>query len=393
MTEQVYSKEPSSILMVDDTPANLELLTTMLKARGYTLRAALSGKLALQAARNDPPDLILLDITMPEMDGYEVCAKLKSDEKLKDIPVIFLSALSEPKDKVKAFGAGGVDYITKPFQFEEVEARVETHLELCRQKIRAQETYNKLCELEKLRDSLVHMIIHDLRSPLTAVSGALELIMEDTKNTLSPDSVVFINEAIKASKKVIRMVSDVLDASKMEEGKMMLKPVKCDLVGILEEGISGLKSLFEGRDIRFKHSDSPVKVLADRDIISRVVQNLLANAIKFTARNGGLIRLEIRANGNRVRVNVEDNGPGIAPEYRQKIFEKFAQVELRDGHQRYSTGLGLTLCKLAVEAHGGRIGVDSEEGKGSTFWFELPVNGPENREGAARPAIHDKGEK
>ena len=376
MNEPIYSENPPSVLMVDDTPANLELLSGMLKGRGYKVRAAVSGKLALQAVRNNPPDLILLDINMPEMSGYEVCSELKSDEKLKEIPVIFLSALSETMDKVKAFGAGGVDYITKPFQFEEVEARVETHLELRRQKLLLVESYNKLRELEKMRDSLVHMIIHDLRSPLAGIYAYLQLIGENAKNILSPDSVRHIAEAMKAAKQMIQMVSDVLDASKMEEGQMKLKLAQCDLSHILLEVISELKSIFNGREVRFIPPKTTLKVLADRDIISRVIQNLLANAIKFTSKDGALIRLGIEPAGDRVRVSIEDNGRGVAPENREKIFEKFAQVELRAGHQRDSTGLGLTFCKLAVEAHGGTIGVDSEEDKGSTFWFELPVAGP-----------------
>ncbi|OGV58520.1 MAG: hypothetical protein A2X49_13070 [Lentisphaerae bacterium GWF2_52_8] len=374
MNELIHSPNPPSVLMVDDTPANLELLSGMLKGRGYKVRAAVSGELALRAIRNNPPDLILLDITMPEMNGYEVCEKLKSDEKLKDIPVIFLSALSETMDKVKAFGAGGVDYITKPFQFEEVEARVETHLELRRQKRQLQENYDKLRELEKLRDNLVNMIIHDIRSPLAAIYGYLELLGENAGKTLSADSVRYSAEAMKAAKQIVQMVSDVLDTSKMEEGQMKLKLVECDLSRMLEEGILGLKSLFEGRVVRFKPGKIPVKVLADREIIFRVIQNLLANAIKFTPKTGGLILLDIKPAGGRVRVSLKDNGPGIAPEYRQKIFEKFGQAGA--GIKRYSTGLGLTFCKLAVEAHGGGIGVDSEEGKGSTFWFELPEKGP-----------------
>ena len=239
MNDLIRAEIPPSILMVDDTPANLELLTVMLKVRGYKVRAAISGKLALQAARNAPPDLILLDINMPVMNGYEVCAELKSDEKLKDIPVIFLSALSETMDKVKAFGAGGVDYITKPFQFEEVEARVETHLELRRQKRRLQENLDDLHALEKTRDSLVHMIIHDLRSPLTGIHGFLELIREDEKKDLPKKLSHFIEEALKAAKQMIGIVNDVLDASKMEEGKMNLSPADCDLSRLMETAIGG----------------------------------------------------------------------------------------------------------------------------------------------------------
>jgi len=377
MNDPIYSRNTPSILMVDDISTNLELLSGMLQGQGYKVRAATSGELALQAVHSDPPDLILLDINMPEMNGYEVCAELKSDERLKDIPVIFLSALNETMDKVRAFGIGGVDYITKPFQLEEVEARVKTHLELRRQKRRLQENYDKLEELEKLRDGLVHMLVHDLRTPLTVIAGYHELIKEDPKNTLSAESIGYIADAAEATERIIKMVSDVLDTSKLEEGKMKLAVAECDLSSLLEEVISEVKSLLGGREVRFTPPETPAAVRADRELISRVIQNLLGNAIKFAPEHGGLLLLGVQTSGNRVRVSFEDNGPGVAPEYRRKIFEKFAQGELRAGNQRYSTGLGLTFCKLAVEAHGGNIGVDSKEGKGSTFWFELPVSGPD----------------
>ena len=219
MKDLINPKNPPAILMVDDTPANLELLSGMLKGRGYKVRAAVSGKLALQAARNDPPELILLDINMPEMNGYEVCAELKSDERLKDIPVIFLSALTETIDKVKAFGTGGVDYITKPFQFEEVEARVETHLELRRQKSQLLENYNELRELKNLRDNLVNLLIHDLRPPLTSICEQLELIKEKEGTALSSDSAGRLIETVKTAKQLIQMVGMVLDKGKMQEEK------------------------------------------------------------------------------------------------------------------------------------------------------------------------------
>lgn len=219
MKDLIKSKNPPAILMVDDTPANLELLSGMLKGRGYKVRAAVSGKLALQASRNDPPDLILLDITMPEMNGYEVCAELKADERLKDIPVIFLSALTETIDKVKAFGTGGVDYITKPFQFEEVEARVETHLELRRQKLQLQENYNELRELKELRDNLVNMLIHDLRPPLTGIRAHLEHIKEKEKSSISADSSDRLSETIRTAEQLIQMVGTVLEKDKLKDVK------------------------------------------------------------------------------------------------------------------------------------------------------------------------------
>ncbi|MBF0244272.1 MAG: hybrid sensor histidine kinase/response regulator, partial [Planctomycetes bacterium] len=303
-----------------------------------------------------------------------VCEELKSDETLKNIPIIFLSALSETMIKVKAFGAGGVDYITKPFHFEEVEARVDTHLKLCRQKLQLQDNYDKLCALEGLRDSLMHMLMHDLLSPLAVIHTSLEVIQESMKKASLHEALQFVDVTMKSATRMVQMINDILNTSKMESGQMKLTLSRFDMAGVVEEAVSDLQSISANRKIRFANTEKYPPILADREIIYRVLQNLLANAFKFT-RDAGLIQLDIELVGEKLRVIVKDNGYGIAPEYRQQVFEKFAQVEIRAVHQKHSTGLGLTFCKLAVEAHGGSIGVDSEEEKGCSFWFELPVNG------------------
>lgn len=375
MEYRICALKQPKILVVDDLAANLDILSGLLEGLGYEIRAAVTGELALQAARHDPPDLILLDVKMPGMDGYALCSILKSEEKLKEIPVIFLSGLTEQVDKIKAFGCGGVDYITKPFQFEEVAARIATHLELSLQRRRVQEKNEKLRELEKMRSCLSHMLVHDLRSPLMAIASHLDMIRRDTDNVLTPGSQGDISETLKAAEIMIRLIGDILDTNKLEEGKMKLALAPCNLGAIIEECVLELKPLYPGGEILFARPEGQPAVLADRELISRVVQNLLANAIKFTP-SGGRIILDLVPAAGVVRVSVHDNGPGIASDNRQRIFDKFAQAGLRAGSQRYSSGLGLTFCKLAVEAHSGSIGVDSKEGEGSTFWFELPVPGP-----------------
>ena len=166
----------ASVLVVDDTIENLRLLSDLLGEQGYEVRAVTNGRQALQAVEHDPPDLILLDINMPEMDGYEVCRRLRATERSKDVPVIFLTALTDTADKVRAFDAGGVDYVTKPFQFEEVLARVKTHVALRRAQAALADSYKRLRALEQLRDDLVHMVVHDMRSPLTALLIDLRLL-------------------------------------------------------------------------------------------------------------------------------------------------------------------------------------------------------------------------
>ncbi len=360
-----------SIIVVDDTPANLHLLTGMLKERGYKVRPVSSGEFALQTAKHDPPDLILLDIIMPEMNGYEVCECLKADEQLSEIPVIFISALNETMDKVKAFKVGGVDYVTKPFQFEEVQARVATHLELRRQKRLIQESNEQLRKLEELRDDLVHMVVHDMRTPLTAIYGFLQTLETLEGERLSEQGREFVQTALASTEDLVEMVSSLLDVSKMEAGEMKLNLTQCELLTIAREALAKVEPLKGDRQLMLSGTDEPVTVMADAELIARVFQNLLGNALKFTP-DDGRVTVSIEPSADAVRVLVQDTGPGIPPEYRERIFEKFGQVENPANRQRYSTGIGLTFCKLAVEAHGGQVGVDSEEGRGSTFWFTLP---------------------
>jgi len=365
-----------SILIVDDTPENLQLLNGMLKSRGYKARPVPDGEMALRAAKSDPPDLILLDINMPEMNGYEVCRSLKGDPTLAAIPVIFISALNETMDKVKAFGLGGVDYVTKPFQFEEVHARVETHLklrqlqkELERQNQQLKESYDRLRELETLRDNLVHLVVHDLRSPLAMMAGYVDLIKVKIAAKLNASEVGYIDVVGKHTAKLLDMVTTLLDVSRMEAGQMPLNRQACDLAGVAKEVTDSFSVLAGRRQLSIESLSGPLSVHADKDVLQRIIANLVGNAIKFTP-DGGQIRVTIGRKDSMARVAVTDSGPGIPAEYHAKVFEKFGQVDKQA--RRHSTGLGLTFCKLAVHAHGGEIGVESEVGKGSTFWFALP---------------------
>ena len=344
-----------NILIVDDKPANVLLLVKMLKERGYNPRPVLSGKLALESARAEPPDLILLDIMMPEMNGYEVCAQLKADAALKDIPVIFISALDGTIDKVKAFRVGGVDYVTKPFQFEEVYARIQTHLQL------------RL--LGKLRDDLTHMVVHDLGNPLLVIFSFLDILEFKEAQNLSAGARRFITLARLSAEELRDMITSILDVSKMGEGKMKLKSGPYALDALIRAVLESNHPLPGNRTVTLDAPESYLTVTADIGLLRRVLQNLLNNALSYTP-SGGDVHIAVTASHNDVRVAVTDKGPGIAPEYHKRIFEKFGQVE--EQTNRVGTGLGLTFCKMAVEAHGGRIGVESEVGKGSTFWFELP---------------------
>ena len=359
--------ESPRIMIVDDTPQNLQLLEEMLGKRGYVVLSQPSGPMALRAACRHQPDLILLDILMPQMDGFEVCTRLKADSRLKDIPVIFLSALSDPSEKVRAFKAGGVDYIPKPFQIEEIEARVRNHLELYRQKKELQEGYERLQRLERLRDNLVHMIVHDMRSPLTV----LQLTLETLGFHIPPgdaEAAALLSGAQAGAGSLAAMVTQVLEVSRLEAGQMPVNRTAGDLAEISRSVLGEFLPLAGRRSLRLT-SSGPVRAEFDAHLIRRALANLVHNAIKFTADHGE-IRIDVGREGNAACLSVSDNGQGIDPEHHGRIFEKFGQAP--DPKNRTGTGLGLAFCRLAAEAHGGRIGVTSAKGSGSTFSLTIP---------------------
>lgn len=360
-----------NILVVDDTPANLKLLSEMLESCGYEVRPAPDGPLALRAAASEPPDLILLDISMPEMDGYEVCTRLKEQDELKNIPVIFISALAETLDKVKAFGVGGVDYVTKPFQFEEVQARVEAHLSLRRLRVDLERRYEELQQLREAQDNLTRMIVHDMGSPLFGVMGCLDLLEPSANTKLNEEEQEYVSEAQRSTSTLLEMVQALRDVIQLETGEMPLNVRDAELGAIVDAALETLGALAAGRKLEVDKPHVPVPVRCDPSIIRRVVANLVANALNVTPKQG-TVRVALSNEDNAPTASVKDAGPGIPAEFREKVFEKFGQVEVHQQRKKYSTGLGLTFCKLAIEAHGGTIGVESELGKGSEFWFELP---------------------
>ncbi len=357
-----------TIMVVDDTPANLRLLGEMLRSQGYRVVAFPQGALALKAAEKTPPDLILMDIKMPDMDGFEVCRRLKESDALKDIPVIFVSSLSDIVSKVEGFRAGGVDYVSKPFQFEEVVARVETHLLLRRQRKEIEAAYAKLREMEASRDALVHMVVHDMRSPLTVVIFNLA---SATEMQLPPDAAAAIADSLLASQTLVEMVDSMLDVSKMEAAQLVLSLSPVDLRQLAKNQVERLEALKGQRTVTLCLPEQMQTVMCDEHLVGRVLQNLLFNALKFTNILQGAIAVTVSSSAECVRVEVADNGRGIPEEHRAKVFDKFYQVASRGRGHMHSSGLGLTFCKLAVEAHGGRIGVESAVGQGSRFWFEL----------------------
>ncbi|MFT5468361.1 MAG: two-component system sensor histidine kinase/response regulator [Verrucomicrobiales bacterium] len=363
----------TDILVVDDNPNNLRLICEMLKKRRYTVRPALSGPLAIEAAANRAPDVILMDVNMPGMDGYDACRELKRREELRDIPVIFASALGETVDKVRAFEAGGIDYVTKPIQIEEVEARIESHMTIRRLRLELQERYDDLRRSESLREQLTHMIVHDLRNPLAVILGGLEFAVTNSPTKFDAATAEVLDLANTQAGTLNRMISELLDIGRMEDGKMRLSQAGAEVSTILEKARGSVA--LKGQLLSVDLSAAPRSLCCDSELVRRVLTNLIGNAVKFTP-SGCAIEVAAKSVSDGTRFEVRDSGAGIAPEFHEKIFEKFTQVEGTTRADVPSTGLGLTFCRLAIEAHGGRIGVESAPGEGSLFWFTLPETPP-----------------
>ena len=362
------------ILVVDDTTANLRLLTRILTDNGYKVRPVPNGRLAIEAIRAVPPDAILLDIRMPGMDGYEVCRILKEDERTSDIPIIFISALQDIQDKIRGFEVGGVDFVTKPFQEQEVVIRLQTHLTIREQKQELRIQYEKLKELETMRETLSHMIVHDINNALQGILGYAQLLEEAFEELPEDEREQYIKSITSSSRTAIEMIRAILDVARMEADQMELNRCGVDLGSVIDEIHQETGSILQYKGLRLVCEmplDLP-SVNADREVLRRIMVNLIHNAVKFSPESAAIT---IGASRERdvVRLSVADRGIGIPDDYKARIFEKFGQVESRQSGVKYSTGLGLTFCRMAVDAHGGAIGVaDNTEG-GAVFWFTLPV--------------------
>lgn len=250
--------------------------------------------------------------------------------------------------------------------------QVAVRLELRRLLAERDQTIARLRELEQLRDNLVHMIVHDLRSPLFGISGHLQLMRMDAASKLGQQELANLDQALNQTGVLVEMINALLDVNRLEVGEMPLELTPCDMTALVREALASLGRIPDQCPVAYDAPAEPLAVSCDGAVIRRVIANLVGNAVKFTPTHG-VVRVAAVADGAQIRVTVADSGPGIPPEYHEKIFQKFGQVEARNAGKMASTGLGLTFCKLAVETHGGRIGLESDVGKGSTFWFTVPI--------------------
>jgi two-component system sensor histidine kinase/response regulator len=378
----------ASVLVVDDNSINRYMLSQHVTQLGHRVAAVENGCQALERLRTEEFDLVLLDVMMPEMDGYTVLEQMKADPRLREVPVIVISGLDEIESVVRCVERGAEDYLTKPFNPTLLKARMGACLEKKRLWDELRKNYERLQALERLRDDLTHMIVHDLRTPLTSIIGGLQTIILGGIDPHSPEGEEMGAMALSGAHSLLGMINDLLDVSKIEAGQMVLDRSPLDLAAVARAAVDQVRPLAREKRIRLIEDVPPDlgTVAGDEEKVRRVLVNLLGNAIKFTPEEGE-VALEARRQGNAVRVSVRDTGEGIPEEYRERIFEKFAQVESRQSGRKMSTGLGLTFCKLAVEAHGGTIRVESILSQGSTFWFTLPSSA--NRSGGTGRALPD----
>jgi len=390
----------AEILVVDDTPDNLRLLIEMLGAQGYKVRPASDGPYALSTARAAPPDLILLDIKMPGMDGYEVCEQLKTDECTRDIPIIFISALNEVFDKVKGFSIGAVDYITKPFQAKEVLARVETHLTVWRLQQHLQEqntqlqqeiekreeaeeelrvlnhqlkeTNQQLQEANASKDKFFSIIAHDLRNPFNVLLSLTEMLIEEFDFYSKDKLKKRLSQLHSSSKKVYALVANLLEWSRLERGLMECEPQKLVLADIVEKNVRLFASVGEQKQIILRNLvPHGTTAHTDYKMIDTVMRNLISNALKFTPA-GGTVEVSLqRQDETLVEIAIADTGIGMSQENIDTLFRIDKKSSRKGTANEEGSGLGLILCKELAEKNGGRIHVNSEVGKGSRFIVSL----------------------
>ncbi len=364
------------ILVVDDITRNLQVVGTMLRNAGYEVMPTTSGEQALARVQVQVPDLILLDLMMPGIDGLEVCRRLKAEAGTAQVPVIFLTASNEMEHLVQGFEVGAVDYVTKPFNPPELLARVRTHVELKRAR-------QRLRELNDEKNEFMGIVAHDLRNPLGAINGYSELIVEESAPGAAAEPGGWernrkeIHECAAriqtTSRRMAEMVQNLLDANRIERGEFKLTLAPTDLSALLGSAVENFIPRAAAKRQAFEcHRDPvPVLVVADPNVLAQVLENLISNAVKYSPA-GMEISVRLRVLDSVVRLEVQDRGPGLSAEDQKKLFGKFARLSAKPTGGEHSTGLGLSIVKKMVEAMNGRVWCESELGQGATFLVEFP---------------------
>ncbi|MCP4155218.1 MAG: hybrid sensor histidine kinase/response regulator [bacterium] len=354
------------IFIVEDIPKNVQVLCNILRKEDYRIAIATNGKQAIKMIPNVLPDLILMDVMMPEMDGFQACVHLKKDPVARGIPLIFLTAKVDATDIVKGFEIGAIDYITKPFNGSELIARVRTHLEL-------KFAREALIDLNATKDKFFSIIAHDLKNPMQSL-----LLFTDTLYTYygsfdEDRRREYIHRCYDSSKQVTALLKNLLDWARAQTGVIEPHHEIADVGVLIHESIRLLSANAEDKEITLSNEiEDECLSLIDTNMIRTLIRNLISNAIKFT-RRGGAVNIKAIKKKRLIEIIVSDNGVGIAPENIDGLFRIDVQKSTEGTEHETGTGLGLILCKEFAEKNNGSISVTSKLGKGSSFKIKLPV--------------------
>jgi signal transduction histidine kinase len=372
----------ASIMVVDDDQRNVRLMESILRSNGYLVTKAFNGEEAKGIIETNPPDLVLLDVMMPKMSGFELCRLLRDRYETRLLPVIMITALNSLEDKVRALETGADDFLSKPINKTELLAKVRSILrvkslqdEVERQRIALENTNRQLLTMQQFKESMTQMVVHDLKNPLAGILGNIQL-MQLQKEELTPERQnELIARTLESGRQMTRLILNILDVGRMEEQKMPLQLEMVSLREIVVENLDDARSLCarDGIGIDNRIGMELPRVEADSGVLTRIVANLLNNAIKHTP-EGGLVTLAAESDGSELEFSISDTGEGIPAELQPHVFEKFVGGQGDDVRRAlHDTGLGLTFCRLAVQHHRGRIWLHSEPGRGTSVYVALPL--------------------
>jgi two-component system sensor histidine kinase/response regulator len=366
------NREKPLILIVDDNPANIQLLSNIVSIHQYDAAIATNGYKALEIAQSYSPDLILLDISMPGIDGYEVCSRLKADENTSNIPVIFITCFTGQDEIIRGFQAGAVDYITKPFHTPELTARIKTHLQLKFYREKIEEDKISLEKLNKQLTEFLAIAIHDLKVPLGNISMIAKMI-RDFKDMPREEIEELSGDIITSSDRMLRIIVDLLNINAVEEGKIKVDLEETSIGDLMNEVFFSFKEKADEKNItlNWQPLENQINATTDRKAFLHIMDNLVSNAIKFTPL-GKSVSLSVKDQGEEIAVAISDEGPGFTDDDKAKMYQRFQRLSAQPTADENSSGLGLSIVKLYVELIKAEIELESEAGNGATFKIILP---------------------
>ncbi len=372
--------EEAKVLIVDDDKENVDLIAYFLKPQNYSIVTAHDGVEALRLVESENPDIILLDIRLPKMDGFQVCERIKKNHYSKFIPIIMITALKDLKSKIQSLEAGADDFISKPFENIELLTRVKSllrikkyHDELEKKNKELEEKNKALMRMDQFKEELSHLIVHDMKNPIFVIQGNLQMLsmgMDDSQ----PQLKKYVNRIDRSTQNLLRMVMNLIDITKIESGSMSLKLELASLNDVMEKSIQKLKDFpeFSGKQFNVKLGEQIPYTKMDISVMERVIDNLLSFAIANVP-SDGRVDVQTFKTEKTIGAAVHDFGQQIPLKYGDNVFNKFRQVEIKKEGYRVGRGLGLTFCNLAVEAHGGKMYLDENNTVGNRIIFELPI--------------------